>query len=609
MGLFLGIFQSAALFFVFGCAHVSSPNKKIALPQIEGSSPIAKSSPDASDRLKQMIDQSRGNPVMSRYLATDLFLKANMSLLDEDFLTASVLFKYLNDLEPNHDFIQKKYAISLIKMGDLETATPVLENLYKNNLDEKMGLILAGLYASLDQEKKAREIYQQILKKNGKNEDACVFLGKSYAIEKNSKRAISLLQKCAESNPSSGMYDFYIGKIHVDDGHMDLAIKSFEKAHKKQPLLSQPVSALGAIYEEREQFEKAILTYKRYLNKKENDEPILSRIIQVLFVKERYDEVIPYAERLSDIEPENLNLKVKLGILYTDAEKFPEALSIFKELLSHAPQSDKILYYIGAIYQEINEYQDAINYFNQIPSSSPLYSDSSIQMANMLSSLASGAEKWREIFLSHVNKSIENLADLRVEFSVIKSGFFESVGKYKEALESMMVVQNEKGFGNQHKYYLANLFEKEKKYAESTELIMGILEQEPKNAHAWNFIGYAFLMRGQDMDKAYEYIHKAFKLSPNDGYIRDSLGWYYYKTGNTKKALKELEYAFKQVPDDVEILKHLAEIHKELKNFNKARSFLESALKLARYPSDKSEILISLDKLNSDRLPASQKID
>jgi len=153
MGLFLGIFQSVALLLVFGCAHVSSPDKKIALPSIAGSSPITKSSSDATDKLKQMIEQSRGNPVLAKYLATDLFLKANMSLLDEDYLTASVLFKHLTDLEPNHEFIQKKYAISLIKMGELETATPVLENLYKNNLDEKMGLILAGLYASLDQEK------------------------------------------------------------------------------------------------------------------------------------------------------------------------------------------------------------------------------------------------------------------------------------------------------------------------------------------------------------------------------------------------------------------------------------------------------------------------
>ena len=95
----------------------------------------------ASDRLGQMVSQAKaGSKDSVTYLATDLFLKANMSLMEGDFTTASVLFKHATDLVPEDDFLQKKYAISLIRVGDLETSQSVLENLWKKSQDEKVGL-------------------------------------------------------------------------------------------------------------------------------------------------------------------------------------------------------------------------------------------------------------------------------------------------------------------------------------------------------------------------------------------------------------------------------------------------------------------------------------
>lgn len=600
-----------------GCAHVNERKT----PQLSDFSPeqIEQMNRDAlaiaSKRLEEMVIQAKANQSTVNYLATDLFLKANMSLLEGDYATATVLFKHVVSLVPNDDFLQKKYAISLIRTGDLQEAQVVLERLYQKSKDEKVGLILAGVYTGVDQEEHARRIYRQLLSANPRNEDACIFLSKSLAMSKETGEALKQLKSCSEKDKKNGMYEYYTGKIYLDMGQVPQAINAFTKAQQRQPNLAQAVSALGILLEEREQHDSAIKIYEKYLKDQPKDATVLTRIVQALFLKERFAEVIPYAEKLSDIEPENLNLKVKLGILYTDAKKFPEAISVFKDLLVAAPQSDKILYYLGAIHQEMSEYQESIEYFNQIPSTSGLYTDSSVQMANMLSTLAQAEflekkeTKWKEAFLKHVNSKIQEFKDMRVEFSVIKSGFFEGIALYKEAMETLMVVQDEKNFSTQHKYYLANLYEKEKKFEASTSLIMSIIEKEPKNAHAWNFLGYSLLVRGEQMEKAYEYIQTALRINPDDGYIRDSLGWYYYKQGNIKMALTELQFAQKKVPDDVEILKHLAEVHRELKDFSRARTFLESALKHVRYQHDRNEILTAMEKLESDRLPASGKHD
>lgn len=599
-----------------GCAHHKPQGRELAdytpeqIEQLNREALLL-----ASKRLEEMVIQARTNESTLNYLAGDLFLKGNMSLLEGDFATASVLFKHLATLVPEDAFVQKKYAITLIREGDLETAMGVLEKLYTKTKDDKVGLILAGVYTGLDKEVEARKTYQKLLASNPKNEDACIFLSKSMAVSKEVTKAVAQLNKCASADPKNGMYDYYIGKIHLDMGQVPKAVESFKKAYQRQETLGQAVSALGILLEERDQHDEATKIYKKYLQKQKNDTTILTRMVQALFLKERFSEVIPYAERLSDLEPENLNLKVKLGILYTDAKKYPEAISVFKDLLHAAPQSDKILYYLGAIHQEMSQYHESIEYFNQIPSSSGLYTDSSVQMANMLSTLAQAdhlskdKKGFEERFVTFVNKKIEEIQDMRVEFSVIKAGYYEGIGHYKDAMETMMVVQDEKSFSTQHKYYLANLYEKEKQFEASTALVMSIIDQEPKNAHAWNFLGYSLIVRGEQMDKAYEYIQKALKINPDDGYIRDSLGWYYYKKGDIPKALQELQAAQKRVPDDVEILKHLATVHRELKDFKKAKGFLESALKLVRYQREKKEILTHLEELEGDRIPASDKID
>lgn len=602
------LFIPILLLATVSCAHQNSKisMKDLSPEQIEELNRGALAL--ASDRLGQMVQQAKTSESSVKFLSGDLFLKANMSLLEGDYLTASVLLKHLNELVPDDEIVQKKYAISLIRMNDLEGASVVLEKLYKNGKDSKVALILAGVYSGLEQDDKARKTYHAILAQDPKNEDACVFLGKSYAVSKETSKAMTLLANCAKNDPKNGMYDYYIGKIHIDQGQIAKAMASFQKSYSSQPGLTQAVNALGILLEEREQVKEAVALYKKHLVTQPEDKTVLNRIVQILFQNEMFQEVIPYAETLSDLEPENLNLKVKLGILYTDAKKYNEAIVVFKELLGLAPESDKILYYLGAIHQETNQFERSIEYFNQIPTSSGLYSDSSVQMASMLSSLAIQNPEFKSKFLTFVNGKAEELKDLRVEFSVIKSGYFESVGEYKDAMEAMMVVQDEKSFSTQHKYYLANLYEKEKRFNESTELIMGILEKEPKNAHAWNFLGYSMLMRGSEMDKAFEYIQTALKINPDDGYIRDSLGWYYYKKGDVKKALEELHLAYKKVPDDVEILKHLATVYKDLKEFGKAKTYFESALKNAKVHADKKDITLSLESL-SERLPASKNVD
>jgi len=76
-----------------------------------------------------------------------------------------------------------------------------------------------------------------------------------------------------------------------------------------------------------------------------------------------------------------------------------------------------------------------------------------------------------------------------------------------------------------------------------------------------NYLGYALLDRGQKLPEAQALIEAAAKLRPGDGFIVDSLGWLYYRTGQYDKAVATLERAVAAEPGDPAINDHLGDAY------------------------------------------------
>ena len=57
-------------------------------------------------------------------------------------------------------------------------------------------------------------------------------------------------------------------------------------------------------------------------------------------------------------------------------------------------------------------------------------------------------------------------------------------------------------------------------------------ELSPDESPVLNYLGYTWVDQSQNLKTAMDYIRKAVKLKPDDGYYIDSLGWAYYRLGN-----------------------------------------------------------------------------
>lgn len=86
-----------------------------------------------------------------------------------------------------------------------------------------------------------------------------------------------------------------------------------------------------------------------------------------------------------------------------------------------------------------------------------------------------------------------------------------------------------------------------------------LIAARPNDAQAYNALGYSLADRNERLEEALELIRRAHALSPEDGFILDSLGWALFRKGDLAAALVELKRAFALRPDP-EIAAHLGEV-------------------------------------------------
>lgn len=572
---------------------------------------------EARKRLEDLVNEAKASgPEAVQFLASDLFLKAADASVRGDSFSAAFIYEYILKLYPDDAFLKKKYVIELVRSGDLEKSLIVLEQNKKQNMDDlDMGLILGGVYTALENSQEAKLVYSQLVKKFPKSEEACVFLAKSWALDKSYQKAYSLLDSCQTKNKGKGIFDYYKGKMALTEGKKDKAKQYFEQSLKQEADYYQSALGIGLIYEEQESYAKAIAVYKGFLKRDPEQFTILGRLVQILFSQGKFSEVIPYAEKLVNLDPSDLNLKVRLGVLYTDANRLDEAKKIFEDVLVEVPDSDKVLYYLASLYQQTGEIDKALTHFSNIPENSPLFHEGHIQIGHILNAKALEAyetdqprdkqDEGQKRLMDFIETTAQKDPELKIEMNILAAGHFEAKGQIKEAVARLESIENEKLFDEGHRYYLATLLEKDQRFNDAREMIRKIINSNPNNAHALNFLGYSFLEKNENMNEAFQLISKAVELRPKDGYIRDSLGWYYYRTGNLKKALQETKKAWDLVKTDVVITKHLAVIYGELKMMDLAQKYFTQALKNCRMASEKSEVLKAMEPFDSIRLPAS----
>jgi len=123
---------------------------------------------------------------------------------------------------------------------------------------------------------------------------------------------------------------------------------------------------------------------------------------------------------------------------------------------------------------------------------------------------------------------------------------------------------------------------------------------QPDEPHLLNYLGYSWIDRGENLAEGEELIRRAVEQMPDDGYIVDSLGWAYYRTGRISRAVETLERAVELRPADAVINDHLGDAYWMVGREREARFQWRRALGLAG--EDEADLVLELEKKLADGL-------
>ncbi|PIU56284.1 MAG: hypothetical protein COS89_06165, partial [Deltaproteobacteria bacterium CG07_land_8_20_14_0_80_38_7] len=156
-------------------------------------------------------------------------------------------------------------------------------------------------------------------------------------------------------------------------------------------------------------------------------------------------------------------------------------------------------------------------------------------------------------------------------------------------------------------FLLGILYEKTKDRENAFSAMQAVLEINPSNPSALNYVGYSLLEKNKDFEKAKQMIQQASQLRPNDGYITDSLGWVFFKEGNNEEALKYLFKANLLSPNEPTILEHIGDVYFKINQQDKALEYYQKAIDsfqnkdINTTEADISRIQLKVEKLKNNK--------
>lgn len=493
--------------------------------------------------------------------------------------------------DPSAAYISRKIPELHLKMGETEKAAEILIHELKTSpADINTRMLLARIYIHQKNSDEALDQYRKILEIDPDNVQALLRLGILLIQNNSPEEAETYLLRLQDIDPESYLAHVYLARISVSTGEEAEAESLYLKALDLN-WSSDLVSEISEYYLKNQEYEKNLEFLQFQLKNDEDDQAIRLLLVRALLTLEREEEAIAELGTFQGIADNPINISLNLSRLYIRNGDSDKALLNIEALLSEKEISEA-RYLQAVLYLDIEEFDKAKDSLSRITAGSKEFEDAVL----MRSSILKQEEKTEE--------AIAMLKTYIAEEESRKPKFFAAVASLlrdeKRNDEALRILETGISFfpGSERLIFEYGLqLERMERLEEAISAMLRILEKNPEHAEALNFVGYSWADTGRNLEKAKEYIVKAVRLKPDNGYIQDSLGWVYYKLGDYERARKELLRAIRMVNDDPYIHEHLGDVYLALNEPLKALEHYNSAFELYENEKRKTQVREKIDKL------------
>lgn len=361
-----------------------------------------------------------------------------------------------------------------------------------------------------------------------------------------------------DANDIPGFVYYHAGLLNDLRGHTDLAEKYYQEAILD--LERAPFRALLAYInlktrqQDKERLQQLVFELKQ--NRPDMVELLLSEAPYLATLGS--EEALPDTRFIANSKEGTAEVLLTMAsMLYTldISQDIPLYLQMAIYLRPDFPTAQLML---GNYFESLKLWPEAIEQYKAIRTTSPLYLKSAIRRLHVVE--LRGDENEASQLTKQLTQQFPNSIDAWVAAGDVERGraqFEDAIRYYNEAIR---LLGNDPQSQHWFLYFARGAsYERLKQWDKAEADLRAARNLSPEQPEILNYIGYMWLEQDKKIFESVKLIEKAYKLSPHEPHIIDSLGWAYYKIGKLDKAIALLEHAAEMMPNDPTINEHLGD--------------------------------------------------
>jgi tetratricopeptide (TPR) repeat protein len=433
--------------------------------------------------------------------------------------------------------------------------------------------VLAALLVSQQKVGEARAHFEKWLAADKENVGQS-FLQLSTLLARNQDRkaVFELMRALAKPYPKVPEARLSLAQAAWNAGEVETALEESGAALKLRP--DWEIAALfQAQALQRRSNDEAIEFLGRYLRDHPQAKDVRLNYARLLVANKRVPEARKQLDVLVEQNPQDADVTLAVALLAIQAHDYDTAEKHLKRALDAGyAEPDVARVYLGQVNEERKRYDEALKWYGAVEGGEQ-YLTAQSRYAGVLAKQGRLADARR-----HLQQVSAASPQQRIQLTQAEAQILRDANAWQEAFDLLGRALEGNADNPDLLYDYAMAAEKVNRVDILESNLRKLIKLKPDHAHAYNALGYTFADRNERLNEAHTLIEYALKLSPDDAFIMDSMGWVLYRMGRNREALGYLERAYGQRPD-AEIAAHLGEVLWATGDQERARRIWGDALK------------------------------
>jgi tetratricopeptide (TPR) repeat protein len=481
------------------------------------------------------------------------YLAARHAGTERDSAAAAAYYLNVLKADPKNPDLLGRAFLSVLTGGDIDQAGKLADRLLQVDRTDRIARLVVGVRALKQKDySTARQNFAQSVRGPVTDLTATLLAAWALAGSGDTRSSIDTMDKLSGPDWYSIFKDLHAGLILDLANNKKDAGKRYERAYKVDPTAVRMVEAYGRYLARGGNKADALKVYGDF-NKVLPDHPLIVQEMKAVNDGDKLPLLVD--------SPQAGAAEALYGLGASIGRRGGEDLAlIYLQLALYLdPSHAMALLSLADLYESLKKPDLAIKVYERVPASSPLSRNAEIQLAGDLDALDRSDEAKKR--LDHVIAEHPKDTEAILALGNIQRGrkeFAECADTYGKAIDT--IAKPDKS--NWVVFYFRGIcYERSHQWPGAEADMKKALELFPEQPLVLNYLGYSWVDQGVHLDDGMDMIRRAVEQRPDDGYIVDSLGWAYFRTGNYDEAVKNLERAVELKPDDPTINDHLGDAY------------------------------------------------